>query len=83
MIIGLILTTFTSFVDFVLLLFPVGTLDTSVNTTVQNFFQYVYQFNDIFPVDTAFRILEWVAIFWVLIFLFDFLKWLIHLVRGN
>jgi len=83
MITGLLITLFTGFINFVLGLLPSGGLNAAVNTNLQNFFQYVYQYNGFFPVDTALTLLGWSVGFWLLVFLFDFLKWLIHLIRGN
>jgi len=83
MIIGFLLTIFLGFLNFVLGLFPTASLSTSITTGLTNFVNYIYQFNGFFPVDTAITLVGYAVAFWILVFTFDFFKWLIHLIRGN
>jgi len=83
MITGLLLTILLTFLNFILGLLPTASLNSSITTNFNAFISYVYQFNSIFPVDTAIVLVQYTVAFWVLVFLFDFLKWLIHLIRGN
>jgi len=83
MITSFFLTIFLNFLIFVLGLLPTANLDASVTSTLTNFVNYVMQFNGYFPIDTALTLLEWTVGFWLLVFAFDFFKWITHLVRGN
>jgi len=83
MITGLLLSIFLSFLNFVLGLLPTASLSSSITTGLTNFTSYVLQFNGFFPVDTAITLVGYAVAFWVLVFGFDFFKWLIHLIRGN
>lgn len=83
MILTLIFSVFFGFVNFCLNLFPTATLNSSISTGLTNFVAYAYQFNTFFPIDTAITLLGYAVGFWTLVFLWDILQWLIHLVRGN
>jgi len=83
MITGLLLLILLSFLNFILGLFPVASVDSTVTSGVTSFVNYVYQFNGFFPVDTAITLIGLTVSFWILVFAFDFLKWVIHLIRGN
>jgi len=54
-----------------------------LNAGISAFFAWVYQFNGFLPIDTAYRYIGYTVYFWLAVFLFDFFKWVIHLVRGN
>jgi len=83
MITSLILYVFSGFFQFFLSLLAGAVLAVGFQTQLQNFFQYVYQFNELFPIDTAFIILNYTVKFWLLVFAWQVLKFLIHLIRGN
>jgi len=83
MITTIFLTIFLSFINFVFGLLPTANLDGSIATGLTNFVNYVYQYNGFFPIDTAIQLVIWTAAFWIVVFAFDFFKWLIHLIRGN
>lgn len=83
MITSLLITLLINSANFVFGLLPTSGLPVAITTGLSNFLQYVYQFNGIFPIDTAFTLLGYTAIFWGIILLFDFGKWFIHLIRGN
>ena len=83
MIIGLLLSTILVFINFVFGLLPIADLPSGVITGINAFFASVYQFNSVFPIDTAITLLVFTAGFWAVIFLWDFFRWLIHLIRGN
>ena len=83
MITGLFLTAILTFINFVFGLLSGLAIATNVSDGIVNFINYTYQFNDFFPIDTALLVLKYTADFWILIFTFEFFKWLIHLIRGN
>lgn len=83
MITGLFLTIFLGFLNFVFGLLPIASLNSAITSGLTSFVNYVYQYNVFFPVDTAIILIGYTALFWVLVFGFDFFKWLIHLIRGN
>lgn len=83
MITGLLLTIFLSFFNFVLSLLPIASLDSAITTNLTNFVNYVFQFNGYFPIDTAIQLVSYAVGFWVIVFTFDFFKYIIHLIRGN
>jgi len=83
MITSLLIQTLLIFFNFILGLLPTASLNSSITAGVTNFVNYVYQFNAFFPVDTAITLLSYTVAFWVIVFLWDFLKFLLHLIRGN
>ena len=83
MIVGFFINLFYNFLGFLISLLPVTHLDSSIGTTIASFFASVYSFNSIFPVAETFTIIEWTFAFWAVVFLWDFIKWLMHLIRGN
>lgn len=54
-----------------------------LNNGITDFFGWVYQFNNFLPIDTAYRFIGYAVFFWLAVFLFDFGRWMIHLIRGN
>jgi len=83
MILGLLITILLTFFNYIVGLLPTASLDSSVTSGITSFVNYIYQFNTFFPVDTAVLLLKYTAAFWLLVFTFDFFKWIIHLIRGN
>lgn len=83
MIITILLRIYLAFISFLVGTLPTGGLPSGVSSGITGFFQYVYQFNNIFPIDTALTLLGFTAIFWGIIFSWDLVKWMIHLIRGN
>ena len=83
MIVDVFLNLFYTFCNYLVSLLPKTGFPTSVNTGISNFFTSVYQYNSIFPIDTAITILSLTAGFFGLVMLWEIIKWIIHLVRGN
>jgi len=83
MITTLLLTVFLGFFNFIVALLPTTGLPAAVNTNVAAFFQSVYGYNHVFPIDTAITLIGYAAAFWVIILLWHILKFFVHLVRGN
>jgi len=83
MITGLLLSILLGFLNFILGLLPTATLDTSLSSGITSFVTYVYQFNGFFPIDTALKLVGYAVAFWLLVFSWDFFKWVVHLIRGN
>jgi len=72
MIVGFLLTILLTFLNVILGLLPVATLDSAISTALTNFINYVYQFNAYFPIDTAIQLVKYSVAFWILVFSFDF-----------
>lgn len=83
MIITLILDIIYNFLNFVFGLLNSALTFTGLQSGLQAFFSWVLQFNSILPIDTAYRFIGYAIDFWLAVFIFDFFKWIIHLVRGN
>lgn len=83
MIPDLFINLFYHFVTFFVNLLPVASLSTTVTTGITTFFNNVYQFNGIFPIDTAITIIGLTLGLFGIVFLWDMVKWIIHLIRGN
>jgi len=83
MITGFLLTILLVFFNFVLGLLSGVVLATGIQTHLTGFFAYIWQWNELFPVDTAFLLLSYAVKFWILVFTWSFLKFVLHYVRGN
>lgn len=83
MIVSVILNLFYSIVNFFANRLPTTGIPTDVTSGVTNFFNFVYDYNSLLPVNTIFYILGLTVVFWAIILGWDFFKWLIHLGRGN
>jgi hypothetical protein len=83
MIPDIFLNLFYSFITFFVNLLPVASISSTVTTGINTFFNNVNQYNSIFPIDTAVTIMGLIVAFYVAVLLWDMVKWVIHLVRGN
>jgi hypothetical protein len=83
MITALLLTIILTFFNFIFGLLSGVLVWTGVSTAFVDLINYTYQFNSILPIDTALQVLKYTTDFWILVFTWDFLKMLLHLIRGN
>lgn len=83
MITDIIIKIFYNVLSFFVGFLPTGSYDSSISTGLAGFFHSVYQYNNIFPMDTAFFLIQITIYFWSIIFIWDFIKWLLHYFRGN
>lgn len=83
MIIDALLGVILFLINFAILQLPIATLPTDVSSNLSAFFVNVSQFNSIFPVDTVFSLLGYTVAFWVIVFGWEFFRWILHLIRGN
>lgn len=83
MITGFFATIFYYFVHTLLSILPQVGFSATVQNKILAFFQYVYQYNSFFPIDEAIVVLQLAFVFFGFVLLFDIIKWLIHLIRGN
>jgi len=83
MIIGALLSLLYYVFNFLLGLLPTAGFSTSITDGIHNFFAAVYSYNGFFPIDTAFTLIGFSVTFWLIVFSWDFIKWLTHLIRGN
>jgi len=83
MITSLFLIIFLSFANFVIGFLPTGQFSETVFDSIESAFNTAYAYNSVFPLDTLFTVLGYSAVFWSAVYLWQGLKWLIHLIRGN
>ena len=83
MITSLFINAFLGFFNFLVAFLPTGNFSVDVQNGITTFFNQAYAWNSIFPLDTAFTVLKWTVYFWGIIFLWDFSKYILHLIRGN
>jgi len=82
MITGLILTILLVFLDVLLGFLPTGTLDSSVTTAINWFFQYAHGFDFILPVSTMIQVFIWSMTFELAVLLFNFIHFIYNKIRG-
>lgn len=83
MLVDLLLFAVLGLINFLIDLLPSSVFSSSINTHIVNGLAQVYQFDAFFPIDYAFILIGATIVFWGIILLWDFIKWVIHLIRGN
>jgi len=83
MITGFLISTFAGFVGFLIGLLPTIAFPTQIATSIALIMGYVNAMNWLFPVSTLITCLGIVITFEIGVFSFKFIRWLIHLIRGN
>lgn len=83
MIIDAILNLFFNIINFLIGLLPMSGFPVSIMTGIHNFFTSIYQYNGIFPIDTAFFLIGWAVTFWSIVLVWEIINWIIKMFRGN
>lgn len=83
MIIAFIISWLLNTATFLISYLPASNLPAGVSSGINSFVQTAYAYNSVLPIDTAIQILKWTVAFWAAIFVWDIIKWVIHLIRGN
>jgi len=83
MISGFFITIFTLFVTFMLGLLPIAAFPSQISTSLAVVWGDVQAYSFFFPMTTLVAVLGSALLFHAVILLFSFIRWTIHLLRGN